>query len=369
MQLHALTATSVMSLVSIMAANVTADVLNVPSAEYPTIQSAIDAASNGDTVLVASGTYPEAIDFLGKEITVESEEGSANTILDGKGIEVSLVTCTSGETANSVLRGFNLFRGKRGTEDFNPPTFVGGGMYIDDGSPTLEDVRFTSCSSDTGGGLYAIRSNSVLTDCIFYRCSAKSNSGAAQIFYNGVEFNNCVFEENWCTSYGGAIHAIHGDHAFYNCTFTSNGGPWWDPSVTYCDYGGALTWFTWTEGPRMTLANCTLDDNRCKLGGGGLWVSPGFDSIDVIDTSICFNADNNVSGRVTNMGGNTLCDCEGDFNLDGLVNGADLSILLGFWGLCNSDDCAPDINFDGVIDGYDLAYFLALWGTCPVYSP
>ena len=53
---------------------------------YPTIQAGIDAASNGDTVLVAPGTYVENIYFKGKAITVTSSGGAAATIIDGGGV-------------------------------------------------------------------------------------------------------------------------------------------------------------------------------------------------------------------------------------------------------------------------------------------
>jgi hypothetical protein len=49
-----------------------------------------------------------------------------------------------------------------------------------------------------------------------------------------------------------------------------------------------------------------------------------------------------------------------DFNFDGFVDAADLSILLGAWG-----EAAPRIDLDasGVVDAADLAAFLSQWGS------
>lgn len=52
----------------------------------------------------------------------------------------------------------------------------------------------------------------------------------------------------------------------------------------------------------------------------------------------------------------------GDLNQDGLVNAADLSILLGAWGACRGSGCEADISGDGVVAGADLAILLANWG-------
>jgi hypothetical protein len=50
-------------------------------------------------------------------------------------------------------------------------------------------------------------------------------------------------------------------------------------------------------------------------------------------------------------------------NCDGVVDGADLLILLGNWGTCaDPDDCPADLNGDGVVDGADLLILLSNWG-------
>ena len=56
------------------------------------------------------------------------------------------------------------------------------------------------------------------------------------------------------------------------------------------------------------------------------------------------------------------CDCLADIFVDGLVNGADLGIVLSQWG--QGAGAASDINRDGTVDGTDLAIVLGTWGPC-----
>jgi hypothetical protein len=57
------------------------------------------------------------------------------------------------------------------------------------------------------------------------------------------------------------------------------------------------------------------------------------------------------------------CQCIADLNQDGIVAGADLAILLSFWGPVTVFPDA-DINADGAVDAADLTIVLASWGPC-----
>ena len=56
--------------------------------------------------------------------------------------------------------------------------------------------------------------------------------------------------------------------------------------------------------------------------------------------------------------------CPGDLTGDGLVDGEDLTLLLGEWGIC-PPSCPGDITGDGKVDGEDLTLLLGDWGPCP----
>ncbi|SVD39727.1 uncharacterized protein METZ01_LOCUS392581, partial [marine metagenome] len=89
---------------------------------FSTIQAGIDASSDGDTVLVAEGTYTENINYNGKNIVVGSfylttQDTSyiSSTNIDGNQ-SGSVVTFVNNEDATTVLIGFTLQNGT-GTDD------------------------------------------------------------------------------------------------------------------------------------------------------------------------------------------------------------------------------------------------------------
>lgn len=100
-----------------------ATVRNVPS-QYATIQAGINASVNGDTVLVAPGTYNEQLDFMGKAILLTSESGVSSTLIEGQ------VYFHNGEISSSVLNGFSI-------RNIN-----GIGVRIDNSSPFIVNNLF-----------------------------------------------------------------------------------------------------------------------------------------------------------------------------------------------------------------------------------
>jgi hypothetical protein len=102
------------------------DPLEDGSADHPfdAIQEGIDAAVDGDTVLVLDGTYTgegnRNLDFAGRLITVRSENGPENCIIDceqaGRGFKFR-----TGETADAVVDGLTITNGNVGYE-------AGGGV-------------------------------------------------------------------------------------------------------------------------------------------------------------------------------------------------------------------------------------------------
>jgi hypothetical protein len=54
--------------------------------------------------------------------------------------------------------------------------------------------------------------------------------------------------------------------------------------------------------------------------------------------------------------------CSSDLNGDGVVDGGDLAVILGGWGIVGPS--SADLNGDLLVDGNDLALMLGSWGAC-----
>lgn len=115
--------------------------------DFSTIQDAINAAADGDTVIVRPNTYVENIDFLGKDIIVMSEMGPSVTIIDGNNLYYT-VTFALGEPSTCTLEGFTITNGLS--------SMWGGGINVTYSHPTITGSIITGNTVDSQGGGWAL---------------------------------------------------------------------------------------------------------------------------------------------------------------------------------------------------------------------
>ncbi len=177
--------------------------LYVPD-NHPTIQDAIDAAVNGDTIIVRQGTYVENIDFLGKAITVTSESGPDVTIIDGSRTG-SVVAFQSGESQDSVLEGFTISNGS-GTLLYSWSYCGGGILCLNGSSPTItgNTIAWNSdCSS--GGGIYCDDSSPIIANNIIAKNTVANTGSGIYCNCSSALIANNIIAENTAVYIGGGI--------------------------------------------------------------------------------------------------------------------------------------------------------------------
>ena len=298
--------------------------INVPT-DYSTIQTAIDAAQNGDTILVEAGTYSERIDFLGKALTVESVSGSTDTIIDGSS-SGTVVTFANGEQSSSVLDGFTIQGGSNYygggvliVNSFpviqnclitsNQASLSGGGIYVDTGSIQLTNTTITSNVSDgAGGGIYLKFSFGSISGGSLLDNSA--NSGGALYAKDGIFelfISDVTIQGNIASSNGGGVYDKNSDIVVSNCNFdlntASTGGAWFsyisgDATITnsvftdnsVSDVGGAASV---RSNSTVYFDTCTFDSNvadtDCDTIGGGAILNIANSSVTLENPTICSN--------------------------------------------------------------------------------
>lgn len=241
--------------------------------QYPTIQQGIDAAAPGDTVMVRNGTYnlTAPIDFNGKAITVISENGASNCILDGQH-QTRLVYFHTAEGNGSVLSGFTIRNGGNVTD--------GPGIYCSSASPTIHNCTISANSAATdqayvsvhGGGIYCDASSPTISNCTISGNSLAQGyhggAGGGGIFINGGVpiISNCIVRGNTASGYDGAfgagIYASGSSPSITNTTVSNNSASGNQSSVG--THGGGMYFATSTP----TIVNCIVSGNSAENGGG-----------------------------------------------------------------------------------------------------
>ena len=282
--------------------------------ESATIQAGIDAARDGDVVLVAPGTYHEDIRFYGKAITVASTNGADMTTIVGSG-QTSVVKFTDSEGPRSVLDGFTITNGR----DW------GGGIRCLQASPTIVNNRIENNDSGTeGGGIYCSFSSAKIVGNRIMNNTAYDPGGGIYCSESHPTIERNLITGNSVDSQGGGGVGLSESlpFSFDNNIICGNSA--------HGDGGGVST----TQD--LTLSNCTICDNATSATGGGIWAYN-----DVILT-----VTNSILWGNTGLGGGDQIYCDGTV----VVTFSD--VQDGWTGTGNID--APPLFSDPASDDYHL---------------
>jgi parallel beta-helix repeat protein len=299
--------------------------------DFQSIQQAINMADPGTTILVYSGLYQEHIDFGGKPIHLRSETPTdpdvvAATIIDGQG-SGRVIRCTSGEPPNTVIEGFTIRNGQ---------ALHGGGMFIQNASPTVRHNVFANNSAvSVGGGMAIFNSSSIVQRCMFINNTA-SNSGGGMYTENSSQLavQDCTFENNTAGS-GGGIANLASSPVLSDIDFDGN---------TADNWGGGMYNAT-SSAPVMF--DMVFRNNSAGALGGGMYSSPNSNPF-VGDSTFCENSPSHIHGPWVNLDGNTFpaaCPLPNNspFNPEPL-SGPSGSIVRSFDGATQdgTSSCDPD---------------------------
>ncbi len=275
------------------------------------IQSAVDAATDGDTVLVTNGVYnaggragfPAGGTLLTnrvvihKPVTVASVNGPELTIIAGQKPRADTAVRCVYLTNGATIVGFTFSNGATRVVGFAPDDY-GGGVYADGSSAvvsncivsgcvafygggscggTIYNSRFENNEADGGGG--ALRST--LDHCAFFG-NVSINGGAGF----DVTMNQCTMQRNTARDQGGCVYLgtvnnsiLCNNTSAWSSGYLQNGGAAFAATINNSllinnragKYGGATI--------NCSLYNCTVSSNSAGLEGGGVYDSTQYNCI------------------------------------------------------------------------------------------
>ncbi|MHC4750527.1 MAG: right-handed parallel beta-helix repeat-containing protein [Planctomycetota bacterium] len=344
---------------------------------YTSIQHAIDAADNGDVVIIPSGTYRSVspypiIQIINKNITLTSTNPD----------DPEVVAATS-------LSSFRFYISNVGPETIIDGLTIRDSHWVgasppNPGGPPIDGPDGVSVE---GGAMVLYNASPTVRNCLFTDCSVTGGNGAPGD--NGGGNHPIGFDGGWAGwAYGGAIYCtVFSNPTFQNCSFINcfaqggnggnggngdqgaqggRGGNWeWPPSIED-DIAWNWFWDGWEWGPYdedgypriyYFIGDQTYGyykDYWKYSGYGGAVYCENYSSPKFID---CEFANNHTYGGVCGIGGSTVPTPSRNLNIENF--GGTIYACYGSnpeFIDCLIRDSSADVNTVGIPDDIYVSY-------------
>ncbi len=301
----------------------------VPS-EYPDIQTGLDVCAEGDTVLLAPGTYRGEgntnliIDRV--NLVLSSETGPDDTLIDGEGASPGIHVDGWLVDSRTTIEGLTL-------RNCAQPYF-GGALRITHSQPSLKNLILEdNWAGHNGGAIYASGDSLLMENCVLRRNSAAADGGAMSLSRCSAVIRGCLFEGNEAGD-GGAIDSYEGgsdpaDIRIENCTFADNGAGNRGAAL-YSEAGESLG-----QGRMPRLHANIFAGNSAGQGGAIHAQYTVADSTRIACNAFFANTPDHFGGALGSQIGAT-----GNFDADPLFCDPD----VGDYNLAANSPCLPDAN-------------------------
>jgi len=287
-----------------------ADIITVcldGSCDFTSPAAAVDAAVEGDTIVIAAGTY-----MLSSPISLYDKDLVIRGAVDASGRPATVL---NGQNATYHINALQLTA-----------------------ATVIENLVLTNGRSTQNGAVYMFGCHGTT----FRNCSVRGNQrGAIGLNSSSVTMVGCEIVDNAAgpgTSAGGGVY-VAGTISLIDCVVSGNAASFSGGGV-YVPNGSVMN-LTRTR----ICANVAPNGAQIGQSGNGLV--------------------NDLGGAcvMTACASCPAPPCPADLDGNGFVDAADLGSLLAAWGPCGKS-CPADINGDGVVSAVDIATMLDAWGAC-----
>jgi len=207
----------------------------------PTIQEGVDLARDGDTVLIAPGTYVENV-LVQKNITLAGA-GGGETILDAGRNQSPLRVINAN---NVIVRDLTL--AYAGGDAF-------GGIHCIESTMTIDNCKIHSGEATFGGGIFLDQCVALITGCEITGNAAEEAGGGLYAWASQVVVRNSIIKENTAKE-GGGLFLWYSVPQVVRTIITKNEAE--AGAGIFCDEAAPV------------IVNCAIADNIAAPGAGGI---------------------------------------------------------------------------------------------------